>query len=41
MRDLHANPLDYIEGGKYEARREEPSGILDSENPHSCAAAER
>jgi Tannase and feruloyl esterase len=41
MRDLHANPLDYVEGGKYEARREELSAILDSENPDFSAFVRR
>lgn len=41
MRDLHANPLDYAEGGKYEARREELSAILDSANPDFSAFVRR
>ncbi|MBZ5576216.1 MAG: tannase/feruloyl esterase family alpha/beta hydrolase [Acidobacteriia bacterium] len=32
MQDLHADPLDYVEGGKYSGRREALSGILDSAN---------
>lgn len=41
MRDLHANPLDYVEGGKYEPRREELSAILDSANPDFSAFVRR
>jgi hypothetical protein len=33
MRDLSANPLDYVEGGPLNARRVELSAILDSTNP--------
>ena len=33
MQDLSANPLDYIEGGELNARREEISPILDSTDP--------
>jgi feruloyl esterase len=33
MRDLKANPLDYVEGGPLNARRKEISLILDSTNP--------
>jgi feruloyl esterase len=33
MQDLAANPLDYVEGGKFEKRRKEISGWLDSTNP--------
>jgi hypothetical protein len=33
MQDLSANPLDYVEGGKYNKRREEISEWLDSTNP--------
>ena len=33
MRDLAANPLDYVEGGPLNARREEISRSLDSTNP--------
>jgi pimeloyl-ACP methyl ester carboxylesterase len=40
MRDLHANPLDYVEG-KYNPRREELSAILDSDNPDFSAFARR
>src|SRR5580704_4449114 len=40
MRDLQANPLDYVEG-KYNPRREELSGVLDSDNPDFSAFARR
>jgi hypothetical protein len=33
MRDLKANPLDYVEGGALDARRREISQSLDSTNP--------
>jgi hypothetical protein len=33
MRDLSANPLDYVEGGPLNRRREELSAILDSTDP--------
>jgi hypothetical protein len=33
MQDLSANPLDYVEGGRYEARRQELSHWLDSTDP--------
>ncbi len=33
MQDLSANPLDYVEGGKYEKRRQEISVWLDSTDP--------
>src|SRR5688500_7950485 len=33
MRDLAANPLDYVEGGAFNRRREELSRLLDSTNP--------
>lgn len=33
MQDLKANPLDYIEGGKWNKRREQLSEWLDSTNP--------
>ena len=41
MRDLEANPLDYVEGGQWEARRHELSEWLDSTNPDFTAFAER
>jgi feruloyl esterase len=33
MQDLKANPLDYVEGGAFDARRREISRSLDSTNP--------
>lgn len=33
MKDLKANPLDYVEGGKWDGRRRELSQALDSTNP--------
>ena len=33
MRDLSANPLDYVEGGPLNRRREELSAVLDSTDP--------
>ena len=33
MKDLGVNSLDYVEGGKYDARRVEISQYLDSTNP--------
>jgi pimeloyl-ACP methyl ester carboxylesterase len=40
MRDLGANPLDYVEG-KHNPRREELSAVLDSDNPDFSAFARR
>jgi feruloyl esterase len=37
MRDLKANPLDYVEGGPLDARRVELSAILDSTAPDLTA----
>jgi feruloyl esterase len=37
MRDLKANPLDYVEGGAWNARREEISEWLDSTDPDLSA----
>jgi pimeloyl-ACP methyl ester carboxylesterase len=37
MGDVQANPLDYVEGGKFEARRQELSAILDATNPDFAA----
>ncbi len=37
MQDLAANPLDYVEGGKWEARRKQLSAWLDSTNPDLSA----
>lgn len=39
MRDLAANPLDYTEGGSFEARRHELSAVLDSTDPDLGAFA--
>jgi pimeloyl-ACP methyl ester carboxylesterase len=41
MQDLSANPLDYVEGGKLNKRREEISGWLDSTNPDLSAFYKR
>lgn len=41
MRDLDANPLDYVEGGPWEERRLQLSEWLDSTNPDFSAFAER
>jgi pimeloyl-ACP methyl ester carboxylesterase len=41
MRDLKANPLDYVEGGPLNARRKEISLILDSTNPDLSAFYKR
>lgn len=41
MKDTTANPLDYVEGGKWNARREELSQWLDSTNPDLSAFASR
>ncbi len=37
MKDVNANPLDYVEGGPLNARRLELSAILDSTNPDLSA----
>jgi hypothetical protein len=37
MKDLKANPLDYVEGGPLNKRREQISTILDSANPDLSA----
>jgi hypothetical protein len=37
MRDLNANPLDYVEGGPLNGRRVELSALLDSTNPDLSA----
>ncbi|MEJ2111201.1 MAG: tannase/feruloyl esterase family alpha/beta hydrolase, partial [Acidobacteriota bacterium] len=34
MRDLSANPLDYVEGGRFEARRHQLSEWMDSTDPN-------
>jgi hypothetical protein len=41
MKDLSANPLDYVEGGKWSARRAELSAWLDSTNPDLSAFEKR
>jgi feruloyl esterase len=41
MKNTRANPLDYVEGGAFNARREELSAWLDSTNPDLSAFASR
>lgn len=41
MQDLQSNPLDYVEGGKWSARRAELSSWLDSTNPDLSAFQKR
>ncbi|MBN2320363.1 MAG: tannase/feruloyl esterase family alpha/beta hydrolase [Acidobacteria bacterium] len=41
MQDLKANPLDYVEGGKFDARRREISQSLDSTDPDLDAFLKR
>ena len=41
MKDVTANPLDYVEGGPLNERRRELSAILDSTNPDLGAFARR
>ena len=41
MKDLSANPLDYVEGGPLNARRRELSAILDATNPDLSAFQKR
>jgi feruloyl esterase len=41
MKDVHANPLDYVEGGAFNERRRALSEILDSTNPDLGAFARR
>ena len=41
MKDLSANPLDYVEGGKWAARRAELSAWLDATNPDLSAFEKR
>jgi len=41
MQDLSANPLDYVEGGKYLARRLQISEWMDSTNPDLSAFRKR
>ena len=41
MKDLSANPLDYVEGGALDRRRQELSPVLDSTNPDLAAFQKR
>jgi Tannase and feruloyl esterase len=41
MKNTRANPLDYVEGGTFNARREEISAWLDSTNPDLSAFVSR
>ena len=41
MKDLSANPLDYVEGGALNRRREELSAVLDGTNPDLSAFYKR
>jgi len=41
MKNLSANPLDYVEGGSFERRRGELSAVLDSTNPDLTAFQKR
>jgi feruloyl esterase len=41
MKDIAANPLDYVEGGPHNKRREELSRMLDSTNPDLRAFEKR
>ena len=41
MKDLSANPLDYVEGGAFNRRRQELSATLDSTNPDLSAFQKR
>jgi feruloyl esterase len=41
MRNLSANPLDYTEGGRFDARRHELSAMLDATNPDLSAFQRR
>jgi feruloyl esterase len=41
MRDVNANPLDYVEGGPLKVRRQELSAMLDATNPDLSAFAKR
>jgi hypothetical protein len=41
MKDIRANPLDYVEGGAFNARRVEMSAWLDSTNPDLSAFVKR
>ena len=41
MKDLKANPLDYVDGGPFQARQLEISGWLDSTDPNLTRFADR
>jgi feruloyl esterase len=41
MKDLSANPLDYVEGGAFNRRRQELSAMLDATNPDLTAFYKR
>jgi hypothetical protein len=41
MKNLGANPLDYVEGGPFNQRRQQLSAILDSTNPDLSVFAKR
>ena len=41
MKDLSVNPLDYVEGGAFDRRRQQLSAILDSTNPGLSAFQKR
>src|SRR5262249_7358977 len=41
MKDIHANPLDYVEGGPLNQRRRELSEILDATSPDLVEFARR
>jgi feruloyl esterase len=41
MKSLSANPLDYVEGGVFNRRREDLSAVLDSTNPDLSAFEQR
>ena len=41
MKNLSANPLDYVEGGPFNQRRQELSAILDATNPDLSAFHKR
>jgi Tannase and feruloyl esterase len=41
MKNLSANPLDYVEGGPFNPRRDELSAVLDATNPDLAAFQKR
>ena len=41
MKNLSANPLDYVEGGAWNRRRQELSPVLDSTSPDLAAFQKR